>query len=74
MPTVKQKPCCARVNARVTMERANLGRLAKTAAIRAEKGLDLTAINERIASARRSIAEAEAMVVDHDADHAGGRR
>lgn len=68
---VKQKPCCARVGARVVMEEASLRRLAAIAAKRQERGLSVVTISERIEVAKASIAQCRQIVIDHDASHAG---
>jgi uncharacterized protein (DUF1778 family) len=71
MPTTKMTPCCARVSARVTMEEANLARLARRAAKREADGLSSKVLRETIAAAKISIAQAKQVVIDHDAEHAG---
>jgi uncharacterized protein (DUF1778 family) len=72
MPTTKMTPCCARVAARVTMEEANLARLARRAAARDSAGLSTLVLREKIAIAKESVAQAKQVVIDHDADHAAG--
>jgi hypothetical protein len=72
VPMVKMSPCCARVHARLTMDEANLGRLAKQAAIRVEKGLSIVKLTEAIERAKADVAAARVAIDEHDANHAGG--
>jgi hypothetical protein len=73
MPTTKARPCCARAQARVTMEEANLARVAKMAAKRASQGLSTARLEGRIDDAKHAIATAKQAVLDHEGDHADGR-
>lgn len=72
MPQVKQSPCCARLAARLVMEKSNLGRNARTAAVRHEKGLSTVAIQATIEENKQAIAVIEDLVVQHEAEHAEG--
>jgi hypothetical protein len=72
VPITKLPACCARPRARVTMEEANLARLAHKTAIRAGKGLSIVQLQQRIAECKVQLAQAKAAVDDHDANHAGG--
>lgn len=72
MPNVKQSPCCARKQARLVMNEANLARLAQQASKRVEKGLDITELKAKIADAKVAIEQDKLQIVEHDAEHAGG--
>lgn len=72
MPYTKLPTCCARVNARVVMEGANLARLARQASERAAKGLSTVALVQRIEDAKVAVQKAKDAVVEHEANHAGG--
>ena len=67
----KMQPCCARAQARLTMNEANLRRLAHRAAKRADKGLSTVELEAAIALSKASIADDKAAIVDHEASHAG---
>lgn len=71
MSTTKMQPCCARTRARLTMDEANLRRLAQRAARRVEKGLSVVELTDAMERAKASIAEDKQAIVDHDAEHAG---
>lgn len=70
MPTVKQPVCCARLTARLTMDQANLTRLAKKTAARAAKNQDITRFVAKIEEAKVVIENDKAAIVDHEAEHA----
>ena len=69
----KQPVCCARLSSRLVMEKAALGRLAHKAAASEQRARPIRNLSEKIAELRTSIAETEQAIVDHEADHAGGR-
>jgi hypothetical protein len=71
LTTVRQRPCCARASTRVTIEEANLARLAKMAAVRVEKGYSTLRVKQQIEDSKGVIAEAKRRLVDHEASHAG---
>ena len=73
MPMTKAKPCCARAQARITMEEANLARVAKMAARRASQGLSTKKLEGRIEDAKRAIATAKEAALNHEGDHSDGR-
>jgi hypothetical protein len=73
MTIIKQPVCCARRTAKLTMDQAALARLAQMTAKRAEKGLEIETYKAKIDELKATIEEDKAAIVDHDADHAGGR-
>lgn len=72
MPNVKMPPCCARRTAKLTMDKANLARLAQKTAIAAEKNRDTTRLVLKIEECKAIIANDEQAVIDHEAEHAAG--
>lgn len=74
MPNAKQLPCCARRQAKLTMDQANLARLARRAARAAQRGEteQLARWQAKIAENQNTIAADKQAIVEHDADHAGG--
>lgn len=73
MTTIKQPVCCARRSAKLTMDQANLVRLAQRTAARAQKGLDIEDLKAKIEECKAVIEADKQAIIDHDADHAGGR-
>lgn len=71
MPTTKMRPCCAKFVGRISAEEANLARLARLAARRSQKNLDLTSAKAAIARQKVALAQAKQNVIDHEAGHAG---
>lgn len=72
MPNQKQPVCCARRSAKLTMDQANLARLAQRAAKRAEKGLEIETLKVKMEESKAAILEDRQAIIDHDAEHAGG--
>jgi wobble nucleotide-excising tRNase len=70
--TIKQPVCCARRTAKLTMDRANLGRLAQKAAAREQKNLDITALKAKIEECKAVVEADKQAIIDHEAEHAGG--
>lgn len=66
------KICCSRLKSALLHEQGELRRLARNASRREMKGL---LVDEKTRAAiveiKAAIAETEARIVDHDADHAG---
>lgn len=64
--------CCGNLKGRMVHEKGNLARLARNASHRQAKGLLVTAeALKEIKAAKRSIAELESIIEDHEAEHAG---
>ncbi len=72
MSVTKQATCCARRTAKLTMDQANLARLAKKTAARAQKNLDITRFVEKIEECKAVIEADKQAIIEHEADHAGG--
>lgn len=74
MPNAKMPPCCARRQAKLTMDQANLARLARRAAKAQQLGETEQAARWQalIAQNQATILADKQAIVDHDADHAGG--
>ena len=72
MPQIKQPVCCARRTAKLTMDKANLTRLAKKTATRSAKGLDISNFVAKIAECKAVIEADEQAIIDHEAEHAAG--
>lgn len=72
MTMIKQPLCCARRSAKLTMDQANLARLAQRTAKRAERGLEIETLKAKIQECRAIIEEDKQSIIDHEAEHAGG--
>jgi len=73
MTNVKQPVCCARRTAKLTMDQAALVRVAQRAAKRAQKGLEIETLKVKIEEIKATIEQDKVAIIDHEADHAGGR-
>jgi protein-disulfide isomerase-like protein with CxxC motif len=71
MSQIKMATCCARLAARLVMEKANLGRLAQRESYRHGRGLSTAKVQEEIAEQRTAIASTQQLIVEHEAEHAG---
>lgn len=72
MPTLKQPPCCARHSAKLTMDQANLSRLAQKANAAMARNRDITFLKAKIDECKAVIEADKAAIADHEADHAAG--
>lgn len=70
--TTKMPPCCARPRAKLTMDEANLARLAKLAASDQARGRDITRWVAKIEENKAVIVADKIAIDEHDANHAGG--
>lgn len=70
----KMKPCCARLQAKLTMDQANLARLARRAAKAQQAGEVEQAARwqAKIVLNQKAIEADKVTINNHDADHAGG--
>lgn len=69
--STKMSPCCARLNSRIIVARDDLRRLARKAAVAAERGHSIEKFKTMIESAKTQVEDAERSLVDHEAEHAG---
>jgi hypothetical protein len=66
----KQKRCCAQVNTQLMQAKGDLSRLARKAAVAAARNYSIARYVKAIEAAKAIVREAEARVVNHEAEHA----
>ena len=69
---VKQPACCARRSAKLTMDQANLTRLAQKTAAKDARNQDISALVIKIDECKAVIEADKQAIIDHEAEHAAG--
>lgn len=69
--TNKMPPCCARREAKLTMDKSLLARIAKRAGSAQARNHDISGYRDQILKTKEAILDDKQAIIDHEAEHAG---